>query len=297
MKQNSKELKMQPLYFRSTVPIIPFQLPGVLPPHVDLTQEEDLDSVSLQFHQKRFYVDVKKNRRGRFMKIAEVGLDGRKSRILLTMTAADDLKEKIHDLANVYDEITAKESEQPQPDQTVESVNSDGVVKSHILNYPHRRYYLDLKKNNRGYFLRITMLSSSARIKLAIPAEGMRKLYSSICSMLKTWWIPVPEKTSAEVSLPPSKAFRIDNRILYFDPVANRHGVFLRISQVWASSRSAITIPGRSIDKFREIINELADHISAATIDDKENQPEEEEIPGSVVETEALKSQEFDSSH
>lgn len=41
---------------------------------VDLTQEEDLDSISLQFDQKRFYVDVKKNRRGRFMKIAEVRL-------------------------------------------------------------------------------------------------------------------------------------------------------------------------------------------------------------------------------
>ncbi|VDN97394.1 unnamed protein product [Rodentolepis nana] len=286
---------MQSLYFRPTVPIIPFQLPGVLPPHVDLTQEEDLDSVSLQFQQKRFYVDVKKNRRGRFMKIAEVGIDGRKSRILLTMTAADELKEQILDLANAYDEITVKESEQTQ--QTPDSANTDGVVKSHTLNYPHRRYYLDLKKNNRGYFLRITMISSNARIKLAIPAEGMRKLYSSICSMLKTWWVPVPEQTSTEVSLPPSKAFRIDNRTLYFDPVANKHGVFLRISQVWASSRSAITIPAQSMNKFREIINEFADRISASTIDDKENQPEGEEIPVSVAETEPLESQDNDSSH
>lgn len=39
---------------------------------VDLTDEEDLDSVSLQFQKKRFYVDVKRNWRGRFMKIAEV---------------------------------------------------------------------------------------------------------------------------------------------------------------------------------------------------------------------------------
>lgn len=286
---------MQSLYFRPTVPIIPFQLPGVLPPHVDLTQEEDLDSVSLQFQQKRFYVDVKKNRRGRFMKIAEVGLDGRKSRILLTMTAADELKEQILDLANVYDKIIVKDSEQPQ--QTVDSVNSDGVVKSHTLNYPHRRYYLDLKKNNRGYFLRITMISSNTRIKLAIPAEGMRKLYSSICSMLKTWWVPAPGKTSTEASLPSSKAFRIDNRTLYFDPITSKRGMFLRISQVWASSRSAITIPARSMNKFKEIINELADRISAATIDDKENQPEGEEIPVSVVDTEALESQDNDSSH
>ncbi|KAM7538379.1 hypothetical protein Aperf_G00000065032 [Anoplocephala perfoliata] len=287
---------MHPLYFRPTVPIIPYQLTGVLPPHVDLTQEEDLDSISLQFQQKRFYVDVKKNRRGRFMKIAEVGLDGRKSRILLTMTAADDLKDKILDLANVYDDITTKDSQLPQKDHGIESLNSDGVVKSHILNYPHRRYYLDLKRNNRGYFLRVTMLSSSVRIKLAIPAEGMRKLYTSICSMLKTWWIPAPERTNTEVSLPPPRAFRIDNRTLYFDPVANRHGVFLRISQVWASSRSAITIPGRSMDKFRQIINELADHIAATTIDDKENRPDEG-APISVVAAENVDAKSGDSNH
>nr|CUU98800.1 hypothetical transcript [Hymenolepis microstoma] len=266
---------MQSLFFRPTVPIIPFQLPGVLPPH-----EEDLDSVSLQFHQKRFYVDVKKNRRGRFMKIAEVGLDGRKSRILLTMTAADELKEQILDLANVYDEIIVKESEQPQ--QTVGSVGNDGVVKSHTLNYPHRRYYLDLKKNNRGYFLRITMISPNARIKLAIPAEGMRKLYSSICSMLKTWWVPAPEKTSSVfLHLKPSELTIVHSTLTP-----------LPINM----ARSAITIPARSINKFKEIINEFADRISAATIDNKENQPEGEEIPVNVVDTEALESQDNDSS-
>lgn len=38
----------------------------------DLQVEEDLASVALQIQRKRFYVDVKKNRRGIFMKIAEV---------------------------------------------------------------------------------------------------------------------------------------------------------------------------------------------------------------------------------
>ena len=38
----------------------------------EMADEEDLDSISLQFQRKRLYVDVKKNYRGRFMKIAEV---------------------------------------------------------------------------------------------------------------------------------------------------------------------------------------------------------------------------------
>ncbi|KAL5964421.1 Transcriptional activator protein Pur-alpha [Taenia solium] len=191
------------------------------------------------------------------------------------MTAADDLKDKILDLADVYTEIMASNTEEPV-DSPKHVPKIDGVVKSHTLNYPHRRYYLDLKKNAWGYFLRVTMLSTSARIKLAIPAEGMRELYNSIYGLLKTWWVPAPDKSKKEVDLPPSRAFRIDSRTLYFDSVANRHGVFLRISQVWATSRSAITIPGKSMGRFREIINELADHMSAATVEDKVNRPNSE---------------------
>ena len=34
--------------------------------------EEELDSKMLQIQSKRFYLDVKQNRRGRFIKVAEV---------------------------------------------------------------------------------------------------------------------------------------------------------------------------------------------------------------------------------
>lgn len=112
------------------------------------------------------------------------------------MTAADDLKDKILDLANAYEDITTSKSANADAsvDPSCISPQCDGIVKSHILNYPHRRYYVDLKRNARGYFLRVTMLSTSARVKLAIPAEGMRDLYNSIYKLLGIWWIPAPEK-------------------------------------------------------------------------------------------------------
>ncbi|VDN16958.1 unnamed protein product [Dibothriocephalus latus] len=111
------------------------------------------------------------------------------------MSAADELKDKLKDLTEVYEEI-AKKGAENQGDSAdhgdKSSDNEDGLIKSHIVNYPHRRYYLDLKKNRRGYFLRLTMISTSARIKLAVPAEGMRDLYNSICDLLKTWWNQAP---------------------------------------------------------------------------------------------------------
>ena len=47
--------------------------------------EEELATKMLQIQSKRFYLDVKQNHRGRFMKIAEVGAGGKKSRLLLSM--------------------------------------------------------------------------------------------------------------------------------------------------------------------------------------------------------------------
>ena len=40
--------------------------------HSGYVEEEELASRTLQIQSKRFYLDVKENRRGRFLKIAEV---------------------------------------------------------------------------------------------------------------------------------------------------------------------------------------------------------------------------------
>lgn len=277
---------MNPLVYRHpNFPILPY-VHNVMPQRNhqmrrEPNEEEDLATVALQIQKKRFYVDVKKNRRGRFMKIAEVGMDGKKSRILLTMPAADEVKDKLKDLIEVYESIdkdAIADADAAVKDESAEKNKqpyTDGLIKSHIVTYPHRRYYLDLKTNHRGYFLRLTMISSYARIKLAVPAQGMQDLYNTICDLLKTWWDR--HSYSAEqkgLNLPEPKALRIDNRTLYFDSSSNRYGVFLRISQVWTSSRTAITIPGRSLNQFRDIINELAEYLASACV------KKEDEITG-----------------
>jgi len=46
----------------------------------------DLASRTLVLESKRFYLDVKENQRGRFIKIAEISADGRKNQILMTFS-------------------------------------------------------------------------------------------------------------------------------------------------------------------------------------------------------------------
>ena len=48
----------------------------------------DLASRTLVLESKRFYLDVKENQRGRFIKIAEISADGRKNQILMTFSTA-----------------------------------------------------------------------------------------------------------------------------------------------------------------------------------------------------------------
>ena len=51
--------------------------------HYVLRMQGDLASRTLVLESKRFYLDVKENQRGRFIKIAEISADGRKVRLSL----------------------------------------------------------------------------------------------------------------------------------------------------------------------------------------------------------------------
>ncbi len=73
--------------------------------------EEELASKTLHIQSKRFYLDVKQNQRGRFLKISEVffmliisislryfqvSTGGRKTRILMSMNVANELRDHLH---------------------------------------------------------------------------------------------------------------------------------------------------------------------------------------------------------
>ena len=57
--------------------------------------EKELDTRVVQIQAKRFYVDVKENRRGRFIKLAEVSTGHRKSRIIVPMSIAPEFRDRL----------------------------------------------------------------------------------------------------------------------------------------------------------------------------------------------------------
>merc|ERR1712010_123895 len=65
----------------------------------------DLASRTLVLESKRFYLDVKENQRGRFIKIAEISADGRKNQILMTFSTAGIFSQNLQKFIEFYEDI------------------------------------------------------------------------------------------------------------------------------------------------------------------------------------------------
>lgn len=223
--------------------------------------EQELATRTLYIQSKRFYLDVKQNRRGRFIKVAEVGAGGKKSRLLLAMSSAAEFRDYLSDFSEHYSRLGPTNSETPP---------EDGKLKSEIIVKDNRRYYLDLKENQRGRFLRVseqvsqTIPRGGPRSQIAIPAQGMIEFRDALTELLEEFGTDDQEPQN---DLPESKSMRVENKMFYFDVGSNRRGVYLRVSEVSVRNnfRTAITIPERSWGKFRDILTEFADKCSVKT--------------------------------
>lgn len=261
-------------------------------------EEKELASQQIQIQSKRFYIDVKENQRGRFIKLAEVGVGGRKSRIMMSMSAAVELKQRLGEFSELHAQLgpSAVKKEGSGDGEAAESSggnNEGGVIKSESIVKDRKRYYLDLKENQRGRFLRISMvLTRGPRPFLAIPAQGLIEFKDHLTDMLDRYAAgyldsdqsPQSQQqsgangltsdgvaTTATGELPESKSFRADNKMFYFDCGSNQRGVFLKISEVRQNRyRSSITVPDKQLEQFRDHINE---YLAKINLNDNSQSP------------------------
>jgi len=211
--------------------------------------ETELATKSLQIQSKRFYIDLKQNRRGRFMKIAEIGADGRRNQIFLALSTASEFREHLTHFSDFYSNLGP-----PNPDTLPE----DGKLKSETMMKDNRRYYLDLKENSRGRFLRVsqTIARGGPRCQIAIPAQGMIEFRDALQELLEEYGT---DDGGYKGELPEGRHCRVENKNFYFDIGQNNRGVYMRISEVKTNFRTAITIPERSWSRFRDIFSDYCE--------------------------------------
>ncbi|KAL9823471.1 LOW QUALITY PROTEIN: transcriptional regulator protein Pur-beta [Geothlypis trichas] len=234
-------------------------------------ETQELASKRLDIQNKRFYLDVKQNAKGRFLKIAEVGAGGSKSRLTLSMAVAAEFRDYLGDFIEHYAQLGPSSPEQLA--QAAGPPGEDGAgprraLKSEFLVRENRKYYLDLKENQRGRFLRIRQtvnrgpggpggfaggppgLQSGQTI--ARPAQGLIEFRDALAKLIDDYGGEEDELGGPAAGgpgggglygeLPEGTSITVDSKRFFFDVGCNKYGVFLRVSEVKPSYRNAITV-------------------------------------------------------
>ncbi|KAM9793628.1 purine-rich element-binding protein gamma [Syngnathus typhle] len=269
---------------------------------------QELASKRVDIQKKRFYLDVKQSVRGRFLKIAEVWIGRgrhdniRKSKLTLSMSMAPALRYCLGDFIDYYARIGLRVGLAPQPpplldehsgieqgraleprrrvqepasSPTGSAASEDHahrVLKSEFIERDNRKYFLDLKENQRGRFLRIRQTVSKGHgtmgyygqgieQTIVLPAQGLIEFRDALSQLIEDYGDDEcdergrPATRNHEESipeLPEAVSFRVDNKRFYFDVGSNRYGVFLKISEVRQPYRNTITVPLKAWAKFGE---------------------------------------------
>uniref|UniRef100_H9G768 Purine rich element binding protein G n=1 Tax=Anolis carolinensis TaxID=28377 RepID=H9G768_ANOCA len=228
---------------------------------------QELASKRVDIQKKRFYLDVKQSSRGRFLKIAEVWIGRgrqdniRKSKLTLSLSVASELKDCLGDFIEHYahlglkgsqthrnDHANGKEQDSRRrqhhhPPSPPASVGSEehlhSVLKTEYIERDNRKYYLDLKENQRGRFLRIrqTLIRGPGMIgyfghslgqeqTIVLPAQGMIEFRDALVQLIEEYGEgDIEERRSGgdePPELPEGTSFRVDNKRFYFDVGSNR---------------------------------------------------------------------------
>ncbi|XP_051889142.1 transcriptional activator protein Pur-beta-like [Pristis pectinata] len=286
--------------------------PPLPPPPPLLLQTQELASKRVDIQNKRFYLDVKQNAKGRFLKIAEVGTAGRKSRLTVSMPLAAEMRDRLGDFIEHYAQLGPggggigdassrrhppppphhpPAPAQPQAPPPTRAQLGQGeaptqrVLKSEYLVRENRKYYLDLKENQRGRFLRIRQTMSRGPgwgysgqgQTIALPAQGLIEFRDALARLIEDYGVgggPGPggggggdpgDGAAAFVppELPEGTSVPVDNKRFFFDVGSNRYGVFLRVSEVKPAYRHSITVPSKAWARFGDNFIRYAEEMRA----------------------------------
>ncbi|KAJ8367696.1 hypothetical protein AAFF_G00311270 [Aldrovandia affinis] len=219
-------------------------------------ETQELASKRVDIQNKRFYLDVKQNAKGRFLKIAEVGAGGNKSRLTLSMSVAVEFRDYLGDFIEHYAQLGPSNPDIAQDEPR-------RALKSEFLVRENRKYYMDLKENQRGRFLRIRQtvnrgpgLGSTQGQTIALPAQGLIEFRDALAKLIDDYGV---EDEPAE--LPEGTSLTVDNKRFFFDVGSNKYGVFMRVSEVKPTYRNSITVPYKVWSKFGNTFCKYADEM------------------------------------
>ncbi|KAK9843326.1 hypothetical protein WJX74_010381 [Apatococcus lobatus] len=230
----------------------------------------DIYSETLRVEKKVFYLDLKRNSRGTFLKLSEKGANRERSTIAAPGSGIAWFRELFGFYAN---ELTAGRA-----------------LPSKELPLETKVFQFGAGRNSRGTFLRISETGPKGRTAIVVPdglAEGPKEtnsweLFRQALAKLAEH-LPVTQNISlASVSGPGTlvgppppppvltatpgegTVLRIGHKRFYFDLGSNQRGVFLRLTEMVGADRLSLVVPVDAVQQFGEAV--LTQHQRAVTL-------------------------------
>lgn len=206
----------------------------------------DLASKTIMLESKRFYLDVKENNRGRFIKIAEISADGRKNQIMMSLATAAQFRQHLSSMIEFYSDLGPIDPEHI----------CQGELKSEVMFKEDKKYHIDLKENARGRFLKVseTFTRGYSRFQIFIPADGMEEFNNQLRELIEEF--DDGEADDGAVA-PDVRHLRIENKNFYFACKKNAQGRYMTISEVKGNFRNSILIPETGWEEFRDVLDDF----------------------------------------
>jgi len=208
---------------------------------------QELESKTILIQNKRFYLDVKENNRGRFLKIAEVTPGGHKNRVTMAMHILPEFRDLLSDFIDHYASLGPSTVEQDQ--EAGDDVANRRPLKTARIMRGQRRYFLDLKENVRGRYLRVRapgQTNDMPQQVIVVPASGMIEFRDTLTGLIENFGVDEEENDEDEANLPQSATIGSRrSKVFYMDVGKNPRGTYVRMTEQSANYRQSITVPDR----------------------------------------------------
>lgn len=175
---------------------------------------------------KRINLFLKSNQHGHFVKVSESGPRGA-SRVIIPWSGVEDF-------ANCIRELVDEMARIPQQPQSKDAEN----LASRTLMIETKRYFLDLRHNANGFFLKIAQVMQRDRSVVVIPQESMQGMADALDEMFTTSGVGPEEPRGLG-----DNVVAAERKHFYFSVQTNDNGTFMRITEV--SDRCARQNPAR----------------------------------------------------
>ncbi|NXF72130.1 PURA protein, partial [Sclerurus mexicanus] len=194
----------------------------------------------------------------RFLKIAEVGAGGNKSRLTLSMSVAVEFRDYLGDFIEHYAQLGP--SQPPElaqaADEPVEEEPAE-LPEGSSLTVDTKRFFFDVGSNKYGVFMRVSEVKPTYRNSITVPYKVWAKRSSGTSAPPP----PPPPVEEEPAELPEGTSLTVDNKRFFFDVGSNKYGVFMRVSEVKPTYRNSITVPYKVWAKFGHTFCKYSDEM------------------------------------